>query len=233
LTIQFGGIVLEKMKIAIIGGTGNEGKGLAYRWAKFGHQVIIGSRNLEKARNAVLELRKLLTDTVHLESMENITACRDAEIIVLTVPYSAHRDTLETIKEVIKGKMFIDVTVPLIPPKVSKVQMPDAGSALKEAKLILGEAVRVSSAFQNISHELLLKDNPIECDVLVCGEDKETRSIVLQLVADAGLQGYDAGPIENSVVVEGLTSILIGLNIQNKVHSAGIRITGIPRNNIL
>ena len=221
---------MEKKKIAIVGGTGNEGKGLAYRWAKAGHQVIIGSRNVEKAQAAADEVRNLLSEPADLRGMENIDACRASEIIVLTVPYSAHQVSLETIKEEAQGKIFIDVTVPLVPPRVSKVQMPSAGSALKEAKHALGEGVRVASAFQNISHELLLKDDPIECDVLVCGEDKETRTIALQLVADAGLDGFDAGPVDNAVVVEGLTSILIGLNIQHKVHSTGIRITGIHRN---
>lgn len=221
---------MEKRKIAIVGGTGNEGKGLAYRWAKFGHRVIIGSRNIEKAQAAAVEVRNLLSEHADVNSMINSDACHESEIIVLTVPYSAHRVTLETIKDAIQGKILIDVTVPLVPPRVSKVQMPSAGSALMEAKLILGEAVRVASAFQNISYELLLKDEPIECDVLVCGEDKETRVAVLQLVSDAGLEGFDAGPIDNAVVVEGMTSVLIGLNIQHKVHSAGIRITGTPRN---
>jgi NADPH-dependent F420 reductase len=145
------------------------------------------------------------------------------------VPFSAHEITLKTIKENTQGKVFIDVTVPLVPPKVTRVQMPPAGSALMQAKQILGENVRVSSAFQNVSHELLFKDQEIECDVLVCGEGKEVRTLVLDLVRDAGMLGWDAGPIENSVVVEGLTSVLIGLNIKHKVHSAGIRITGIPR----
>ncbi|MEM5776416.1 MAG: NAD(P)-binding domain-containing protein, partial [Anaerolineaceae bacterium] len=159
----------------------------------------------------------------------NTTACREADIIVLTVPYAAHRSTLESIRDDIQGKLFIDVTAPLVPPKVSRVQMPEAGSALKEAKAILGDEVRVASAFQNISHELLLNDEPIECDVLVCGDDKDTRATVIRLVEDAGLAGYDAGPIDNSVVVEGLTSVLIGLNIKHKVHSSGIKITGIPK----
>jgi NADPH-dependent F420 reductase len=218
---------MESKKIAIVGGTGNEGKGLAYRWAKYGHQVIIGSRNSEKAQAAVDEITALLPENAALSGMENMQACLASEIIVLTVPFSAHTITLETLKDSIQGKIFIDVTVPLVPPRVSKVQMPPAGSALQEAKRILGEGVRVSSAFQNISHELLLNDAPVECDVLVCGDDRETRAAVLQLVRDAGLSGYDAGPVENSMVVEGLTSVLIGLNIKHKVHSAGIRITGI------
>ncbi len=221
--------MVEKIKIGIVGGTGNEGKGLAYRWAKCGHSIIIGSRTLEKAEAAAAEIRGLLTQDASVRAMENLQACQEAEIVVLTVPYAAHHLTLETIREAVQGKILIDVTVPLVPPKVSRVQLPEAGSALKEAKNILGENVRVASAFQNISHELLLKDEPIECDVLVCGEDKETRAVVIQLVEDAGLTGYDAGPIDNSVVVEGLTSVLIGLNIKHKVKSSGIRITGIQK----
>lgn len=221
---------MEMRKIAIVGGTGNEGKGLAYRWARVGHQVIIGSRDFEKAQAAVNEIRQMLPGSNNLYGMENQQACQQSDIIVLTVPFAVHQTTLAGLQDTLQGKILIDVTAPLVPPRVSRVQMPAAGSALKEAKQILGEGVRVASAFQNISHELLLKDEPIECDVLVCGEDKETRALVIELVKDAGLIGYDAGPIDNSVVVEGLTSVLIGLNIQHKIHSSGIKITGIPQN---
>jgi NADPH-dependent F420 reductase len=215
--------------IAIIGGTGNEGKGLAYRWAKAGHQIIIGSREHEKAERAVKEIQEFSSIPLNISGKENTAASRLAEIIVLTVPFSAHEKTLETIKKFAQGKIIIDVTVPLVPPRVTRVQMPPEGSALMQAKQILGDNVRVSSAFQNVSHELLFKDHEIECDVLVCGEDKEVRSLVLDLVKDAGMTGWDAGPIENSMVVEGLTSVLIGLNVKYKVHSAGIRITGITK----
>lgn len=223
---------MHKSIISIIGGTGNEGKGLAYRWAKAGHRVIIGSRQLEKAERAVEDVKSFSEHNLDISGMENPDAGKLGEIIVLTVPFSAHSAILEGIREHIQGKIFIDVTVPLVPPRVTKVQMPPSGSALQQAKAILGENVKVASAFQNISHELLLQDKEIDCDVLVCGEDKEVREQVLDLVKDAGLFGLDAGPIENSVVVEGLTSILIGINKKFKVHSSGIRITGIPRDSI-
>lgn len=212
--------------ISIIGGTGKEGKGLAFRWAKAGHKVIIGSRSLEKAQAAVNELRGLLGQDVDLSAALNEDAVLQAEVAVLTVPFAVHRQTLEGLKEALKGKVLIDVCVPIIPPKVTKVQMPEEGSATQQAKAILGEDTLVCCAFQNISHERLMGMEDVACDVIVCGE-KDARLVALELVRDTGLTGWDGGQIENSVVPEGLTSILIGLNIKHKVPSAGIRITGV------
>lgn len=218
-------------KIGIVGGTGNEGKGLAYRWAQAGHEVIIGSRQLGKAQKAVEAVLKLLDgqgQEASVEGMENREAVAACDIAVITVPYAAQRPTLEDLKDVLDGKIVVDVVVPIVPPKVTKVQMPPAGSAAQEAQAILGDNCKVVDAFQNISHERLLSEDDVDCDVLVCGKTKAAREVVLGLVADTGLRGWDAGPIENAVVVEGLTSILIGLNIQHHVHASGIRITGIP-----
>ena len=214
------------LSIAVLGGTGKEGKGLAYRWAKAGYQVLIGSRTPEKAILAAAEIIEIMEGQGSVVGMSNEEAARQADIVVLTVPYSAHRTTLENVKDALKGKLFIDVTVPLVPPKVSKVQMPPAGSAAQEAKEILGEDVDVVAAFQNISHEHLLEDGDVDCDVLVTGSSKSARHEALKLVEAAGLIGWDAGPIENSVVVEGLTSVLININKQYGSTYAGIRITG-------
>jgi NADPH-dependent F420 reductase len=214
--------------IAIIGGTGKEGKGLAYSWAKAGYPVMIGSRQAEKALAAAAEVRERLAGRGQVVGVTNPEAAQTGSIVVVTVPFSAHREMLESLKPYVSGKLVIDVTVPLVPPRVTRVQMPPAGSAAQEAQQILGEGVEIASAFQNISYEHLMKDEPVDCDVLVCGTSKAARARVIQLVKAAGLVGWDAGPIENSVVVEGLTSILIGLNRQYGVESAGIRITGIP-----
>ena len=214
--------------IAIVGGTGKEGKGLALRWAKAGYKVIIGSRDYERAEKVKNELNVLLNNPV-IYADTNESAVEKAEVIVITVPYGAHRSILESLKERLRRKVIVDVTVPLIPPEITKVQMPIDGSASQEALKILGSGSRIISAFQNISYDLLMNNEEIQCDVFVCASDQEARMIGLTLVKDAGLTGWDAGPLENSVIAEGLTSILIGLNKKYGSKSAGIKITGIDR----
>lgn len=215
------------MTIAVLGGTGKEGKGLAFRWAKAGYKVLIGSRMPEKAQAAAAEVSEMLDRKASIEGLDNQSAAQKADIAVLTVPHAAHRDTLLGLKDALQGKILVDVTVPLVPPKVTKVQMPPAGSAAQEAVEILGEGAQVVDAFQNISFEHLIHGEEVPCDVLVTGTSKAAREEVLKLVAAAGLTGWDAGPIENSVVVEGLTSILIYINKQYGATHAGIKLTGI------
>jgi len=217
------------LSIAILGGTGKEGKGLAYRWAKAGYHVHIGSRDAGNARQAVTEILNLLEGEAAMEGLTNLEAAQKSNIAVLTVPYSAHNETLTSLKDALQGKILIDVTVPLKPPKVSVVQMPAAGSAAQEARQILGEGVEVCSAFQNVSHEYLLGDSVVDCDVLVTGTSQEAREETLKLVEAAGLTGWDAGPLENSVVAEGLTSVLIAINKKYGSNHAGIKITGVNR----
>ena len=217
------------LTVAVLGGTGKEGKGLAYRWARAGYRVLIGSRTVEKALTAAYEIKEMLGEGISIEGMTNLEAAHEANIAVLTVPYAAHRDTLESIKGELKGKILVDVTVPLLPPKVATVQMPAAGSAAQEAKQIVGDDVHVCAAFQNIGYDNLLDNSGVECDVLVTGTSKEARAETIKLVEAAGLRGWDAGPIENSVVVEGMTSILIGINKKYGSTHAGIKITGVER----
>src|SRR5258705_3647662 len=214
------------LTIAVLGGTGKEGKGLAYRWAKAGYQVLIGSRYSEKAVTSASEIMELLEGESSVVGTTNQEAAQLADIVVVTVPYSGHREMLESVKDELNGKLVIDTTVPLVPPKVSQVQMPAAGSAAQEAKEILGDNVEVVAAFQNVSYQHLLGDEEVECDVLVTGSSKKARQEALTLVESAGLIGWDAGPIENSVVVEGLTSVLININKQYGSTYAGIKITG-------
>ncbi len=215
--------------IAVVGGTGKEGKGLAYRWAKAGYPILIGSRSADKAAQTASELLSMLGGSASILGLPNADAAARANVVVLTVPYSAHAETLESIKSVMAGKILVDVAVPLMPPQRYKVQMPPAGSAAQEARQILGEAVQVAAAFHTIPHEALLKDEPVDCEVLVTGTSKDTRARTLELVKAAGLVGWDAGPIENSVVVEGLTSVLININRLYGSTHAGIRITGVNR----
>lgn len=216
--------------VAVLGGTGKEGKMLAYRWARAGYKVFIGSRSLEKGRLVAKELMDKLEGKAYIEGLNYKDAVELADIIVLTVPYSAHRDTLENIRSALHGKILIDVTVPLNPPEMTRVHMPSAGSAAQEAAWILGEGVEVCTAFQNISYENLLYENKPDCEVLVTGTSKRAREQTLNLVFAAGFKGWDAGPIENSLVVEGLTSILININKQNHSKHAGIKITGVDNN---
>ena len=218
------------MRIAILGGTGEQGPGLALRWAQAGEEVVIGSRQKEKGEKVAVELNQELGKEL-LRGTDNVTAAAAAEVVVLTVPYSAHVSTLETVKEQLKGKIFVDVSVPLDPENARRVSMPAAGSAAEEAQQVLGPEVKVVGALQNVSAHLLRDINAvIECDVLVCGGDKDARSTITQLIEKlgSGIRALSAGPLEAARQIEPITALLIRLNILNKVHSAGIRITGLP-----
>lgn len=221
----------HKITIGIIGGTGKEGKGLAFRWCRAGYPVIIGSRDENKATSAKNELLENYSELngKQLDARINEDAVKLSEVCVLTIPYQFHEEMIMKLKPLLIGKYLIDVTVPLVSPKVSVITIPPDGSAALHAQKLLGDQTKVISAFQNISFELLLSKEPIECDVLICGYDKESRSIGVQLARDAGLVAWDAGPLENSIVSEGLTSILIRINKEFGTHSAGIQLTGVPR----
>ncbi len=217
--------------IAVIGGTGAEGSGLAQRWAAAGYTVIIGSRMAEKGESVAAELAASLPwDGATLTGTDNGSAAEQADVVVFSVPYSAQAATLEQIKDYCDGKVLISVVVPLKPPKVAVVWQPEAGSAAREIQNFLGDRVRVTTAFQNISafHAQEL-ESEVDCDVLVTGDDKEAKAVTMQLVSAAGFTPVDAGPLANASVVEGMTSLLIGINMRHKIKNSGIRITGINR----
>src|SRR5262245_33696271 len=211
--------------IAILGGTGDLGTGLAIRWAKAGHAIIIGSRTQQKADAAVAELKKISPQTP-AAAMVNPQAAAAGDIVVLTVPFEHQISTLESVRAGLAGKILIDVTVPLIPPKVGTVQLPAEGSAGKRAQNFLGDGVMVVTAFKYVAAHLLQQDVKIECDVLVAGNSKDARDKVIQLVTEAGMSGWHAGPIENSAAAEALTSILIQINRRHDISHSGIKIVG-------
>jgi len=217
-----------KHSIAVIGGTGALGFGLALRWAIAGHQIIIGSRAQDSADRGAARLAGLVPNMT-VSGLENAAAAAAAEIVVLTVPFANQAPMLEAIKLGCQGKIMVDVTVPLMPPKVRTVHIPEHGSAGKGAQVFLGDGVRVVSAFQNVAADHLADlSHDIDCEILVCGNDPEAREIVVGLAEDAEMRAWHGGRIENSVVAEALTSALIFMNNRYKIAGAGIRITGAP-----
>lgn len=217
------------MKIAILGGTGREGFGLALRWGASGEEVIIGSRDIERAVGAAKRLTRLLPATAVICGASNRQAALEADVAVLTVPYAAHVAVLTEVKEALYGKLLIDTTVPF-DPKTHEWLVPiHYDSALEEAQEVLGPCVRVVAAFQNIGFRLL-KDlkRVIDCDVLVCGDDTDARRLACLLVEKAGLRGIDAGSSRHAGTVEGLTPLLLDLKRRYNTNATGIRITGLP-----
>ena len=215
----------DKETIAILGGTGDLGTGLAIRWSKAGYKMIIGSRTLPKAQKAVAALQEISPETP-AQAMENGDAAAAGDIVVITVPAKHQTSTLAGVKDALRGKILIDVTVPLEPPRVGTVQLPPEGSAGKRAQDLLGKKVMVVSAFQNVAAHLLQKDIRIECDVLVAGDKRAARQRVIDLIGEAGMTGWHAGPIENAAAAEALTSILIQINRRHDISHSGIRIVG-------
>jgi NADPH-dependent F420 reductase len=213
--------------ICVVGGTGAEGSGLALRWARAGHKMTIGSRDAAKAQATASELNAIL-GAERVAGTDSRAGVADADIVVLTVPFAAQIATVTGLKDLLVGKILIDVTVPLVPPKVSRVQLPPSDSCVVAVQELLGPEVRVVSAFQNVSaHKLKKLDHDIDCDVLVAADDKDARAIAIGLAEDAGMRGINVGPLANSVVAESLTSALIWINRTYKIPDAGIRITGL------
>ena len=215
------------MRIAVVGGTGKEGYGLALNWARAGQEVIIGSRALDRAARAAETINAAVGRTAATGMLNRETAAA-GEIVVLTVPYDAHEATLKDIQGTVRGKVLVDVTVPVDPEKPRQLRVPPGGSATEEAQALLGPETRVVAAFQNISHEHLVRGEATTCDVLVCGDDPGARQEAIRLAGLLGVRGLDAGPARNARVIEGLTILLMAINRRYKTKGAGIRITGIP-----
>jgi len=212
----------EKRTIAILGGTGDLGSGLAKLWLASGHTVVVGSRSAEKAHAFAKELGG------NAQGHDNLNAAKAADIVVLAVPFSSHDATITEIKDAVQGKIVVDAAVPLVPPKVSTVQLPAEGSAAQIAQRLLGDGVKVVSAFHNVGASKLHAGERADCDVLVFGNDKESREIIIALAGEVATRGVDGGVLANSAAAEALTSVLIGINRRYKVPGAGIRITGLP-----
>jgi len=222
------------LKIAIIGGTGDQGLGLALRFAQSGEHVLVGSRDIKKAKNAVILIKNMLNkkDLSNVSAMTNEEATTNADIIILTVPLQAQMITIKSIKDHIQGKIFVDATVPLegcIGGKPTRFVDLWEGSAAERSAAFLGKEARVVSAFSNISAASLNNINHnVECDCLISGDDPEANKPVLELAEKIpGVRAIECGPLENARIVEKITPLLINLNIRNRIKLAGIRITGL------
>lgn len=215
----------DAMKLAVLGGTGALGAGLARRLARAGYEVRIGSRDPAKAGELAETMRNEIGDA-KISGSGLVDAASWAEVSFLTVPYSAHEDTLLLLRDALQGRILVDATVPLRPPAVSKVQLPAAGCAALETEALLGEGVRIVSALQNIGAKKLAIADPVDSDVLVTGNDADAVEIVRGLLGAIGLDSIHAGPLANSAAVEAMTSLLIFIGRKNKIHEPGLRIRG-------
>ncbi|HEY8040268.1 MAG TPA: NADPH-dependent F420 reductase [Polyangiaceae bacterium] len=199
------------MRIAVLGGTGKEGRGLALRWARAGHAVVLGSRDAGRARDRAGELSALGCGDIR--GGDNAWAAGEAEIVLVCVPYAAHAELLTELRAVLQGRVVIDITVPLRPPRVQEVHLPPGQAAALEAQTILGAGARVVATLHHVSSSHLGDpERAIRCDVLVCSDHDDARALAIDLVGDLGLRGLDAGPLRNAVALEALTPVLLHLN---------------------
>lgn len=216
---------MSKPTIAILGGTGKEGPGLALRWASAGYRIIIGSRQFERAQETAAEINQKLGSDL-LSGMENSDAARAADISILTVVQSAHEPALLSVKDALQGKILVDATARVDFRSPAPPPPPSAGRIAQD---ILGPGVRVVAAFQNVPAHALKKnlDQPLDMDVLICADDRPAADEVIALAQAAGMRAYFAGSLDNALVVEGITSLLIALNQAYGVKTASVRLTGL------
>jgi 8-hydroxy-5-deazaflavin:NADPH oxidoreductase len=218
--------------IAIVGGTGPEGSGLAMRWARAGESIIIGSRDAERARAAAARIAGAIGPLASMESADNATAVKMCDVVVLTVPFAGQADLLKQLKPSFRpGTVLIDATVPLaaaVGGRPTRVLGVWQGSAAEQAAEVVGKNVTVAAAFHSLSATVLNNDQPVECDVIVCSDDDRARQVASELAAKIpGVRAIDGGKLENARIVEAMTALLITLNIRHKVHGAGWRVTGL------
>jgi NADPH-dependent F420 reductase len=219
-------------KIGILGGTGPEGSGLAYRWACAGEHIVIGSRDARRAEATAQQLRERIGESALIEGVDNATAAT-CDIVVLTVPFSGQAALLKQLKGIWKaGTIVIDTSVPLaatVGGSATRTLGVWQGSAAQQTEELLPDTVSLAAAFQNLSAELLAQDGPVDCDILICSDDDKAKQAAGKLAEKIpGARALNGGKLENSRIVESLTALLIGLNIRYKVHKAGIRFTGLP-----
>jgi NADPH-dependent F420 reductase len=215
------------MRLGIVGGTGKLGNGLAQRWARAGHTITIGSRDAAKAR---AQAEAIGAGKLAVTGGDNVWAVRESEVVVVTVPYAAHDATVRAIAEAVTGKILVDTTVPLAPPKVSRVHLPVGRAAALETQEVVGPATPVVAALHHVSATHLADPaRAIECDVLVAADDAKAKSLTIGLVSDLGLRGLDAGPLVNAIALESLTPVLIHLNRTYKSQETGVLFPGVPR----
>lgn len=220
-------------RIGILGGTGPEGSGLAYRWARAGVEVVIGSRDAERAAKTASELRARIGGNANISGADNVAVVAQCEVVVLTVPFSGHATLLKQLKNAWKpGTVVIDTTVPLaatVGGSATRILGVWEGSAAEQARELLPSHVALAAAFQNLGAELLAKDEDVDCDILVCSDDDNAKRVASELAGKIpGARALNGGKLENARIIESITALLVGLNIRYKVHSAGIRFTGLP-----
>lgn len=216
--------IAELGTIGVIGGTGKLGSALAQRWAKAGHRVMIGSRTAEKAQASAKSLSE--AKNVDIRGSDNVSVAQEANVIVLAIPFASQDEIIPEIAEAARNKIVVDTTVPLMPPKVMRAQLPSEGCAAKRTQQLLGPDARVVAAFHNVAAHKLAEESDMSWDVLVFSDDKAARLEVVKLANDAGMRGLQGGALGNAAAAEAMTSILIFINKNYKVDGAGIQITG-------
>jgi 8-hydroxy-5-deazaflavin:NADPH oxidoreductase len=220
-------------KIGILGGTGPEGSGLAYRWARAGEEIVVGSRDAQRAVETAAQLRARIGAGAKIEGTDNVAAAAQCDVVVLTVPFAGCAALLKQLKSVWKpGTVVIDTTVPLAasvggtPTRMLGVWQ---GSAAEQTRELVPEAIGVAAAFHNLGADLLAQDVDVDCDILVCSDDSGAKEIASELAGKIpGARAINGGKLENARIVESITALLIGINMRYKVHGAGIRFTGLP-----